>query len=157
MVRLEPMTPEDYQAFLVKAIKEYADDHIRDGRWSAAEAMDESAKEYAELLPNGLKTPDHYLYTVVDERDDRPVGMLWYAVRPGPKGPTAFIYDIRMHEDARGQGHGTQTLAALEEEAKARGVTSISLHVFGHNEGAFRLYQRVGYRVTNMMMAKDLE
>lgn len=69
----------------------------------------------------------------------------------------AFIYDIRMNEDVRSKRYGTQTLKALEEDAKGRGMTSISLHVFNHNEGAFLLYQRVGYRITNILMAKALD
>ncbi|NMP24212.1 GNAT family N-acetyltransferase [Sulfobacillus sp. DSM 109850] len=151
------MTETEYQAFLADAVKEYAGDHVRGGRWSQDEALEESAKEFAQLLPEGPKTPDHYLFTVVDGDHNRPVGTLWYMVRPGPNGKTAFIYNIRMNEDARGQGYGTQTLKALEADAQARGVVSMSLHVFGHNEGAFRLYQRLGYRTTNIVMAKDLK
>lgn len=157
MVLLEPMTDTEYQTYLADAVKEYADDHILDGRWPPDEALEESAQEFARLLPDGTKTPDHYLYTVVDGNSHQPVGMIWYMVRPGPKGKTAFVYDIRMGANMRGQGYGTQTLQALEEDAKRRGVVSIALHVFGHNDGAFRLYQRVGYRVTNILMAKDLD
>lgn len=157
MVLLEPMTEAAYQTYLADAVKEYADDHILDGRWSPDEALEESAKEFAKLLPDGPKTPDHYLYIVVDGDSRLPVGMIWYMVRPGPKGKTAFIYDIRMNAGMRGRGYGTQTLKALEEDAKPRGVVSIALHVFGHNDGAFRLYQRVGYRATNILMAKDLD
>lgn len=150
------MTESTYAAFVSRSIKDYAEDHIRDGLWSSATALEESAKEFAKLLPEGIKTPDHYLFTVVDEGTQRPVGMVWYMVRPGPQGKTGFIYDIHMDKDARGQGYGTQTLNTLEQDAKSRGVTSLSLHVFGHNEGAFRLYQRTGYRMTHIMMAKDI-
>lgn len=51
---------------------------------------------------------------------------------PNPKAS----YDIRMNEAAHGKRYGTQTPEALEEVAKRRGVTSISLRVFSHNEGA---------------------
>lgn len=157
MVRLQPMTEPEYQVYSAGAIKDYAEDHVRGGRWSATEALEESAKEFAQLLPEGTQTPDHHLFTVVSGDDGHPVGILWYMVRSGPQGKTAFIYDIRMNEDARGQGYGTQTLQALEQHAQSQGVVSISLHVFGHNSGALHLYQRVGYRVTNVLMTKDLD
>lgn len=155
MVRLLPITDAAYQDYVAVSVKEYAEDHIRDGQWSPAEALEKSANELAQLLPDGVKTPNHYLFTVVDA-DSQPIGMVWYMVRSRPQGTDAFIYDIRMHENARGQGYGTATLKAVEEDATLRGATSISLHVFGHNEGAFRLYQRVGYRVTNINMTKEL-
>ncbi len=156
MVNLHPMTETAYQTYLADAVKDYAGDHVRDGRWAPTESLEESAKEFARLLPDGTKTPGHHLFTVVDRDTNLPVGILWYAVQQGPQGKTAFVYDIRMNEGARGRGYGTQTLAALEHHARLYGANSIALHVFGHNEGAFRLYQRVGYRTTNISMVKDL-
>lgn len=154
-VRLQPMSEEIYKTFKDQSIKDYADGHIRDGQWSASEAFEQSAQEFSLLLPQGTKTPDHHLFTITDNDTHRPVGILWYG--QGSQNKTAYLYDIRIDEEARGQGYGTEALVALEEDAKKRGATSISLHVFGHNPGALRLYQRAGYRTTNIMMAKDLE
>ena len=55
-----------------------------------------------------------------------------------------------MAGDARGAGRGRPA------EARRLNVRSIGLHVFGHNTGARKLYQRLGYRETSVVMRKDL-
>jgi len=60
-------------------------------------------------------------------------------------------------EDLRGQGYGTQTLQAVEDMVRQMGISEIWLHVFGHNTGARRLYERLGYEVTNVSMCKKME
>ena len=44
----------------------------------------------------------------------------------------------------------------LEEAAGKQGFDSIGLHVFGRNTGARDLYLSQGYRITDLMMQKDL-
>jgi RimJ/RimL family protein N-acetyltransferase len=56
----------------------------------------------------------------------------------------------------RGAGYGTAALLALEDWCRANGFDSIGLHVFGHNEGAWRLYKRLGYTETSVQMEKRL-
>ena len=89
------------------------------------------------------------------DSDGDDVGVLWVATdrRPGH----AFIYDIEMNSEARrGEGFGTATLLALDDWCRANGVSSIGLHVFGHNGGAWRLYKRMGYVETSVQMEKHL-
>ena len=47
-------------------------------------------------------------------------------------------------------------MLALEEFLRARGIKSINLHVFGHNTVAISLYEKLGYRPTNMNLRKFL-
>jgi len=60
-----------------------------------------------------------------------------------------------------GRGEGARALAtaafaALEGEARARGLAGIGLHVFGHNPGARALYEKLGYETTNLHMFKKV-
>jgi len=80
MAPLRAMTRPEYEAWLAQAIVAYAADKAASGQWSAADSVELSTKEHAQLLPQGLSTPDNYLYSVVDERDQS-VGMLWFAVK----------------------------------------------------------------------------
>ncbi len=61
-----------------------------------------------------------------------------------------------IYEDYRRRGYATQALRAIEEKARELGLNNIALHVFGHNDGARVLYEKVGYVVTDFIMAKDL-
>ncbi|CAG0990353.1 partial diamine N-acetyltransferase, partial [Anaerolineae bacterium] len=70
--------------------------------------------------------------------------------------PTAFIYDFIIDEPHRGQGYGRQALAALDQQAVALGVETISLHAFAHNQTAIALYQKLGYAITDVHMSKKI-
>jgi len=47
-------------------------------------------------------------------------------------------------------------MQALEERVRHLGLSTISLHVFGHNHAARALYEKLGYVTTNVMMSKTL-
>jgi ribosomal protein S18 acetylase RimI-like enzyme len=47
-------------------------------------------------------------------------------------------------------------MRALEGEAKRLGFKKLGLHVFGHNMIARGLYEKLGYAITNLNMAKSL-
>ena len=67
-----------------------------------------------------------------------------------------MIYDFLIYEEHRRKGYGKQTLVALEEKVKELGIETIALHVFGHNQAAIDLYQKTGYKMTNIQMQKKL-
>lgn len=156
MVQLVPMTDADLQAFLAQAIDDYANEHIRGGRWTPDEAYAESAREFAELLPDGVQSPDQFLYMIHADSVDEPVGVLWFARRTrGGKG-SAFIYEVQVFPQFQRRGYAQQAFEALEPLARSLGLESISLHVFGHNHAARALYEKLGFSPTNIMMNKPL-
>lgn len=157
MIDLVPMTDEAYHLFLDRAVADYAQQHVQGGRWSAAEANEESRKEFAALLPNGVDTPDTFLYTIADADTQTPVGMLWYTIQEQGGKQVAFIYNIEIDEAFRRRGYASAAFHALEQETRAKGLDQIRLHVFGHNHGARALYEKLGYETTNVMMAKSLD
>jgi ribosomal protein S18 acetylase RimI-like enzyme len=56
-----------------------------------------------------------------------------------------YICGVALLPEYRGQGIGTRLMALAEEEARERGLPRLSLIVFERNEGALRLYERLGY------------
>jgi ribosomal protein S18 acetylase RimI-like enzyme len=58
-----------------------------------------------------------------------------------------YINMIAVYPQFRNQSIGTRLMAAVDELAKAAGCTETSIEVFAQNEGALRLYQRLGYKV----------
>ena len=155
-VHLRPMHAKEYSAWYERTVADYAKDHVGAGNWSEAEAPELSRKEFEALLPEGTRSPGQHLYTITDAESEDAVGMVWFAERGAPEPPQAFIYNIEIDVTQRGKGYGKATMLALESEVRALGLHRIGLHVFGHNETAIRLYERSGYRTTNILMAKDL-
>ena len=153
MVRLVPMAPADFDPFFERLVRGYADEHIRAGRWSPEEGLAEARKETQRLLPTGLQTPGHSLFTILADAPEKKVGALWLAIEP--RG--AFVYDLIVFEPFRRRGYAGEAMHLLEQVARYKGAKSILLHVFGDNQVARALYGKLGYRETNVMMAKSLE
>jgi ribosomal protein S18 acetylase RimI-like enzyme len=156
MVELIPMTEDEFQMFLAYSIQNYAHEHVTGGIWSEEEALQKATDEFQGYLPQGLNTPGHYLTMVVDDALEKSVGILWFAVSEKVGQQQAFVYDIEIFQEYRRQGYGTLAFRELENRARELGVSSIALHVFGHNFGARNLYEKLGYVATNIQMVKKL-
>ena len=155
-VQLVPMIEDDYKAFLEYAIQVYAEENVRAGYWTSAEAVERSRQDHERLLPQGLSTPDHHLYTIFDPAAQLKVGILWLAVDRRRTPLSGFIYDIEIQEAYRHQGYGRQAMLALEDIARELGCSTLMLHVFAHNGAARSLYEQIGYQTTSLNMAKVL-
>jgi ribosomal protein S18 acetylase RimI-like enzyme len=151
-VRLVPMSQEVFGPYLERLIPAYAADHVLSGRWSKEDSLTESRKEVERLLPKGLATPNEHFLTISAGVPERGVGILWLHI-DGSKG---FIYDLWIDENQRRKGYGRDAMRALESYATERGVTTLALHVFGHNGPARDLYRSLGYGERDVIMAKDL-
>ena len=117
--------------------------------------MQESEKAFQHLLPDGLRSKDNYLFSIVGD-EGRSVGYLWFAVQGLENNRHDFVFDFVIFEQYRRRGYGRQAFLALENEVKALGLDDIRLHVFGHNKAARELYRQLGYVETNVNMRKDL-
>ncbi|HEX5700452.1 MAG TPA: GNAT family N-acetyltransferase [Rubrobacter sp.] len=137
-------------------MRHYAADKVRAGAWSQAEAAGRAARDVDGLLPEGPATQGHLLYSVREDSSDAEVGIVWFAPRDSGVGRSVWIYDIIIHENFRRKGYASRTLELVEERARDLGAKSVELHVFGHNRGARALYEKLGYKITSITMAKQV-
>jgi ribosomal protein S18 acetylase RimI-like enzyme len=156
MVYLNPMTESEFQAYSKGAMEELARERVREGDWQPAEALQKAEQEFLRMLPQGVNSKNQYLLSIQADQTDLNLGMLWFALRGTAPHLAAFIYDFMIYEPFRQHGYGRQALSALDEKARQLGIDTISLHVFGHNQAAIALYQKAGYQITNLQMAKKL-
>lgn len=143
------------------SIRGYAEENVAAGRWPAEGAMERSAADYLDSLPQGLATPDNFLYEIhssaIDGIPSHRVGYLWYAIVTKNGVRAGYVYDLEVSPEFRRQGHAECAFAALEPIARELKLASIGLHVFAHNAGAQALYAKLGYKVTGLNMVKHLE
>ena len=67
-------------------------------------------------------------------------------------GPDEFVVDsLAVDPSYRGMGVGTTLMRRAEEKARSMGKRKMSLWVIGENEGAIRLYERLGYETTKTL------
>jgi ribosomal protein S18 acetylase RimI-like enzyme len=150
------MTKSEYDEWVEESISGYAADKVASGQWSQEESLELSRKENHELLPLGLETPENHFFAVVDSQSVA-VGMLWFAVKTKFSARIAYVFDVNIRPERQREGHAMRAFLALEEEARRLGLSGIALHVFGHNAGARALYDKLGFRPTNISLFKPIE
>jgi ribosomal protein S18 acetylase RimI-like enzyme len=153
-VRLRAMTPEELAGYLDWVVDDYAAELERNGKATGGAAMAASRASYDGLLPEGVATPGQTLLIAEDDAGER-VGLLWF----GPStddASMAWVYDITVDEDRRGQGWGRAIMRSFEDEARARGFARAGLNVYADNHVARRLYESLGYAETARQLHKDL-
>lgn len=156
LLRLAPMSQAAFEGYLARGIPEYAKDKVMAGTWAAEDALRLSTEGHAKLLPDGIATPGHLLFELIEASTNHVVGDLWIFVDQKTRPPRAFIYDIAIQEAHQGRGLGKAALALAEDESRRRGCGLIELHVFGWNQRALALYEKAGYGYVDMVMSKGL-
>ncbi|MFG3698371.1 GNAT family N-acetyltransferase [Micromonospora sp. NPDC047620] len=148
------MTDRQYLRYRERAEESYAQNICDSGAMPLPEARRKAQEDYGQLLPDGLATEGHHLWTAYDGDDE--VGMLWLHVEQKSDGPHAFGYDFEVRADLRRKGYGRAMIQAVEKLCRERGVVSIGLSVFGFNLPARTLYEQMGFEVTALQMRKRL-
>jgi ribosomal protein S18 acetylase RimI-like enzyme len=151
---LRPLTDEEYAEFARHSLEGYVAQKSELGGVPAEQARAEGERDFAELLPDGLRTPGHWIR--VGEVDGVPVGRLWVGLRDDPGPRLAWVYDVEVDEPYQGRGHGRALMLAAEDLAREVGAERLGLNVFGGNARARRLYESLGYSTTALQMAKPL-
>lgn len=154
MIELVPMRPEELSSFLDRMVPDYAESHVRSGQWSTEEAPKRARAEIDHLLPQGVDSPDQFLRLVRDPGLGRSVGEVWCSLRKQDGPPTFFVYWIGIAPSFRRKGYASEAFREVEAEARRQGAVRVALHVFGENVAARALYEKLGYGVTNLIMAK---
>lgn len=85
-------------------------------------------------------------------RDDRPIGViyLWLEDAEEPElrehlPGTPILTHLEIHPDHRGSGAGTALIQAAERRLRMLRYAQVALAVEIDNDGAARLYKRLGY------------
>jgi ribosomal protein S18 acetylase RimI-like enzyme len=149
------MTADEFREFRSALVISYAASHVEAGDWSAAEAQQRAADDMDALLPQGAGTPGHLVLTALAP-GGQPAGHLWIKLNQTPHNGGAWLYDIVVAPQYRGQGYGRALLAAAERETARHGGRSLGLNVFGANAVARHLYESAGYLTTALQMRKAL-
>lgn len=111
---------------------------------------------YARFLASQLTKEDDVVF--VAERAGEVVGYVFAGVEPRSwkelRAEAGFIHDVLVVESARGTGTGERLVEVAAEWLVARGVASVMLWTAAKNEGAQRLFERLGFRRTMIEMTR---
>ena len=118
----------------------------------------DSAEGYAWFLGTQLKDDDSVVF--VAEDGDKVVGYVYAALEPISwkelRDACGFIHDIVVEERGRRRGVATALMDAAMAWLKERGAPRVVLGTAEQNEGAQRLFSRLGFRRTMVEMTKEI-
>lgn len=154
MLSLNLMTKAQYDAFLNKMLPDYISGTMTALRMTKEEATAFAQNQINEILKEGQKTPNNFFYAITDENTQEQLGHLWLLLKEKSSEKNLFIADIFVDEHSRGKNVGTETLKWIDDKAKELGCATVSLHVFGHNQKAFKLYEKMGFAPFSIQMRK---
>ncbi|MEM8655054.1 MAG: GNAT family N-acetyltransferase [Pseudomonadota bacterium] len=80
-----------------------------------------------------------------DDPDDLPAPIAPFVALEKQSVGTWYINALAVFDGQRNAGIGARLMAAAEAQAKANGMTEMSIQVYAQNTGAVRLYDRLGY------------
>lgn len=148
MLTLVLLNDAELAEFGRQHVIEYAEQHVRAGEWTAAEAFALAREEMADLLGPHPRAGGQQFFKAVDAAG-RKVAWVWVSPAPAKwvddAATARWLSQITVEPSERGRGVGRAVLDALHARLAAEGVTSLWLRVYDWNEPARRLYTRCGY------------
>ena len=83
----------------------------------------------------------------------RVIGMvsLLFTISTAEGGRAAWLEDMVVHPDHRGQGVGERLIQYALQDGQRLGCTRVTLLTDGVNTGARRFYERMGFRLSEMV------
>ena len=155
MVKLVPMTPAQFEAYLEPTIAAYARDRARAELLEPVEAERLAREQIEQMLASGLDTKGHFFFTIEEAGAEERVGIVWFLIDEPSR--TLFVCDLVIDAAYRRRGYGGEVIALIEDKARRAHCKQLRLHVFGHNTGAAAFYRRLGFSAVNIHMNKRID
>lgn len=112
-----------------------------------------------DMLQNWLdgNAPETFVLVAVDDVD-AVLGVAIVSMRTEmlSHDPSSHLEVLSVSSKAHRQGIGQSLIAHSENAAKARGATSMTLHVFSNNKRARALYEKHGFNGELMRYYKEI-
>ena len=144
-VIIREMTPKEYEIFYRWSVEHHAAELTQEEYLNPEEAIRETKKEVASMLPYGRDTKDHHFWTIEEARSGETAGFIWTIYEKTNGRKQCFLCDFAVWESKRRRGYGTEALRLAEKKAKADGCLECVLFVADRNTAADALYRHSGY------------
>ena len=113
---------------------------------------------YGSFLVSQLDDED--VVVLVAEREGAVIGYVYAGLEPRSwkelRDACGFVHDVAVEETGRRLGAATALVEAAAEWLRGRGAPRVILWTADRNEGAQRLFERLGFRRTMVEMTREL-
>ena len=139
----------EHAAGLIAVLNEYAQLPVITGK-----PLDEGLQK---RLPGLLaETPGVHVLLAVSEEKVAGAAVCFLGFSTFAGKPLLNVHDLAVRNAFRNQGIGGALLDGVAEKALSLGCCRVTLEVDYENEGARRLYERKGFKVSQHFMRKEL-
>ncbi len=132
--------------------------HYEFDRRRFIEPAGDPAGGYGRFLGTQIDAPDATV--LVAERDGTVVGYVYAGIEPFSwtelRDAAGFVHDVVVDADDRRSGVAGALMDAAIAWVREQGVQSVMLWTAAPNDGAQRLFERLGFRRTMIEMTRDL-
>lgn len=153
---LNPMTRQDFDAYVPYVVADYARRTAAAGVISKDEALTRAHNEFSRLLPQGLQTPDNRLYMITVDGETSSIGRLWYVLRGSADNRYAMILNMEIDAAHRGRGYGRSVMRACAASALTNGAKGLRINLLGEDTENRHLYESLGMSPMSILMNWDL-
>lgn len=144
MLHIRPAEPQDYD-FLLDM--HYESIHIEQGKPPRDELL--SSSEIRKYNENWGRPGDRALIALIG---NIPAGAAWYRLFDETNQGYGFVdaqtpeLGIAIRRDFRHQGAGVGLMKEIIDQARSDGYQAVSLSVDPENQGAVKLYEKLGFQ-----------
>ncbi|MDO8955155.1 MAG: GNAT family N-acetyltransferase [Gammaproteobacteria bacterium] len=148
-IELRQMNFLDIQNYLQHSIREYAQAMFDLGEYpNLATAMRASESEVMAYYNQSLAEDTHHAYHIVDKSSNEIAGILAYSFLWMKTHHIAFVDYIEIYSKFRRKGFAKQAMKLMENAVRKAKISTIDLNVMMNKSGARKLYEGLGYSVT---------
>ena len=151
-MKLEPITAEVAEKYRKEIARLYFE-NVRSNAFHEHYTYDEAYKKMDDLIGH-LADNTAVVYGAFD--DEELVAFIWAYVHLFREETRMYVSEIRVKEEYRKQGIGSQLLKLVEGKAKERGLAAIYLHAEASHPEALEFYKSTGYCEERIQLRKEI-
>lgn len=151
-MKLEPITAEVAEKYRKEIARLYFE-NVRSNAFHEHYTYDEAYKKMDDLIGH-LADNTAVVYGAFD--DEELVAFIWAYVHPFREETRMYVSEIRVKEEYRKQGIGSQLLKQVENKAKELGLAAIYLHAEANNPEAVKFYKATCFCEERIQFRKEI-
>ena len=151
-MKIEPITVEMAERYREQIAQLYFE-NVRSNAFHSHYTYDEAYEKMNDLIGH-LKDNTAIVYGAFE--DDELIAFMWAYVHEFREETRMYVSEIRVKEEYRRRGIGSQMLRMVEDKAREQGLSAIYLHAESNNPNAIGFYRAAGYCDERIQMRKGI-
>lgn len=152
-MKIEPITAEMAERYREQLAQFYYE-NVRSNAFHSHYTYDEAYEKIGSLIDH-LRDDTAIVYGAFE--DGKLIAFIWAYGHQFREENRIYVSEIRVKEEYRKLGIGSQMLKLVEDRAKELGLSAIYLHAEANNPEAIGFYQATGYCEERIQLRKTIQ